>query len=183
MESINIYPSLEDVRHRILNAIVNLYRYDKELLEVNANERSITHKLAEHLQREFPQWNVDCEYNRLGRDVKKLNLNFGSIQPDDLEAKTVFPDIIVHHRGTQENLLAIEVKKAHAETNTNDREKLLAFAQDERYRYQFGLFLRLGPTGCTEIQFYVEGKDEQEEGELFRQLVQRHLEELGYVRK
>ena len=180
MESINIYPSLEDVRHRILNAIVNLYRYDKELLEVNANERSITHKLAEHLQREFPQWNVDCEYNRLGRDVKKLNLNFGSIQPDDLEAKTVFPDIIVHHRGTQENLLVIEVKKANGKTNTNDREKLLAFVQDENFHYQFGLFLRLGPTGCTEIQFYVEGRNNMQEGAILHRLIQRNLKELGY---
>ncbi len=182
MENINIYPSLEDVRCRIISAIVNLYRYDRELIEINANERSITHKLAEHLQREFPHWHVDCEYNRLGRDIKKLNLNFDNIQADDLEAKTIFPDIIVHHRCTRDNLLVIEVKKADIETNTYDEEKLLAFGQDENYRYRFGLFLRLGSNGCKEVQFYIEGKNNREEGKLLHQLIQENLEVLGYGR-
>ena len=58
--------SLEDVKKRVIAAICALYRHDRELLAVDANERSITHKLAEHLQREFPEWHVDCEYNRVG---------------------------------------------------------------------------------------------------------------------
>ncbi len=57
----NIYPSFEEVLQKVTTAIINLYRSDQELLEVDANERSITHKLAEHIQKEFPEWNVDCE--------------------------------------------------------------------------------------------------------------------------
>ena len=59
-------PPPEDVKRRVIAAICALYRHDRELLDVDANERSITHKLAEHLQREFPEWHVDCEYNRVG---------------------------------------------------------------------------------------------------------------------
>jgi len=186
MQSINSYPSLADVQYRILNAIVNLYRYDRELFEVDANERSITHKLAEHLQREFPQWHVDCEYNRCGFNVKKLiEIHNNHYQSEinnfeDTEARSVFPDIIVHKRTTHLNLLVIEVKKDNNSDSTIDIEKLKAFGQDENYHYQFGLFLRLGPTGCTEIQFYIEGENIQEEGELLHQLIQDNLKELGY---
>lgn len=48
----------------------------------------------------FPKWNVDCEYNRVKYDFKKVN------------GKLVNPDIIVHHRNTFVNLLVVEVKKS-----------------------------------------------------------------------
>jgi hypothetical protein len=99
MERISDFPPMKDVRECVINAICGLYRHDPELLDVNANERSITHKLAEHLQREFPNWHVDCEYNRLGSDTKRLQIrSIGEPNVEDTEAKTVFPDIIVHHK-------------------------------------------------------------------------------------
>lgn len=79
---------------------------DAYLLYIDANERSLTHKLAEYLQIIFPDWNVDCEYNRDGHTVKAVD---GSV---------VFPDVIIHHRGTSENLVVIEAKK---DTTNNAR--------------------------------------------------------------
>ena len=46
MEKSNCLMPLEDIKERVLSAIVDLYRYDGDLLDGNANERSITHKLA-----------------------------------------------------------------------------------------------------------------------------------------
>ncbi len=46
MEKSNCLMLLEDMKERVLSAIVDLYRYDGDLLDGNANERSITHKLA-----------------------------------------------------------------------------------------------------------------------------------------
>jgi hypothetical protein len=40
-----------------------------------------------------------------------------SIEANDTAAITVFPDIIVHHRGLEDNLLVIEMKKT---INTKD---------------------------------------------------------------
>ena len=48
-------------------ALSELIERDSFLFEADANERSITHKLAEYLQAQFQDWNVDCEYNRNGR--------------------------------------------------------------------------------------------------------------------
>jgi len=98
------------VKQKIIRAYRKLLRHDFYLLQVAANERSITHKFAEYLQREFPSYNVDCEYNRIGNDTKKLDGLLSELKKvfseskkevplDDEDATTVFPDIIVHHRG------------------------------------------------------------------------------------
>lgn len=168
---------MEDVKQCVIAAVVSLYRHDRELLEINANERSITHKLAEYLQREFPNWNVDCEYNRRGREIKRLSFEFGEeIKPDDIEAKTIFPDIIVHQRGAQLNLLIVEVKKNRGMQTTRDKEKLEAFGRDPAYGYKYGLFLCLGSKGCTEVLVYKNSKIETD----LATEVQKRLKELGY---
>ena len=104
---------LATVERLILDAAAELLTQDRHLLECDANERSITHKFAEHLQRRFPDWHVDCEYDRDGHDVKRLTLaGRFNIKCDDVSATTVYPDIIIHSRGTCENLAVIEVKKS-----------------------------------------------------------------------
>jgi hypothetical protein len=170
------YPPAEDVKQRLITAVCMLYRHDRDLLGVNANERSITHKLAEHLQREFPNWHVDCEYNRRRDAIKRLQISFEEISADDIEAKTVFPDIIVHRRRTEQNLLVLEVKKDNGRENTQDIKKLQAFTTVPKYQYQYGLFLRLGTTGATIFQLYqLGGRQYDWTGDLTQA-----LQELGY---
>lgn len=140
--------SQKDVEQRVRRAIDRLTLCDAELLRIDCNERSITHRLAIYLQDEFEGWNVDCEYNRDYHSpdyVKRLLIDSNALQAsltiDDTNAKTVYPDIIVHHRGTSDNLLVIEVKKSrNQETDRRDKQKLQAFKEDLHYRY--ALFLR-----------------------------------------
>ncbi len=62
----------EDVKARLTEAMRDFLREDHELLSVNASERSMTHKLAEHLQEKFgDKWHVDCEYNRRESEIKR----------------------------------------------------------------------------------------------------------------
>lgn len=140
----------KDKIERIIKiCLLKLRKQDKDLLDINVNERTITHKLAEYLQEHFPEFNVDCEYNRFERKdidnmVKKLDLPTDNISWDDTEAKTVFPDIIVHKRRSPEkNILVIEVKKSlHNISGDLDRNKLIAFTKDP-YNYDIGLFLKI----------------------------------------
>jgi hypothetical protein len=152
----------EEVKRRIIAAICDLYVHDHDLLDMDANERSITHKLAEHLQREFarPEWTVDCEYNRVGSDdnTKTLQLRFDPIRPEDKEAKTVFPDIIVHRRRSTDNLIVIEVKKVGGPEDTKDVEKLKQFTSPGKYEYKHGVLLKLGPSGVAELKVYRGGR-------------------------
>lgn len=133
---------LADAENRIREAIDLLLKHDSYLLTCDLNERSITHKFAEHLQRGFPEWHVDCEYNRDHHDPKRLDLPpRHDISSDDLHAKTVFPDIIIHHRDTDDNFVVIEVKKSsNPEGDEWDLRKLRAFK--EQLGYQIAMFVR-----------------------------------------
>ena len=102
---------LAGIQEKVRNALLRLYREDAELMELDANERSVTHWLATYIQEEFPDWNVDCEYNRKGKLPKKLRDSKERVSVDDTNARTVYPDIIVHRREQPENLLVVESKK------------------------------------------------------------------------
>ena len=117
---------------------------DRYLLENDLNECSINHKLAYHLQDHFPDWDVDCEYNKNAIKIKELDLPKDKVDWNDTEAKSVFPDVIVHKRGGEgPNLLVIEVKKS---TNRSDRKhdynKLKAYG--DTLKYSCALFLEIG---------------------------------------
>lgn len=130
--------NFEEVKKHVNKALKQLLEKDIFLLQNNLNERTISHKLAEYLQDEFPDWNVDCEYNRKFEKIKKLHPE--TIKSDDTDAKTVYPDIIIHHRNTDDNLLIIEIKKNASESDKqNDVDKITGFI--EEYKYSYGLFI------------------------------------------
>lgn len=57
----------------IIRTLKKFLKKDSYLSDVDANERSQTHKIAEYLQQILPGYNVDCEYNRKLRQEKTLN--------------------------------------------------------------------------------------------------------------
>jgi len=147
----------------VCSAVRTLISKDEGLLAIGANERSLTHRLAIYLEREIQSsqkthedWIVDCEYNRLLDRVKTLNLPIPKTNGADLDAKTVYPDIIVHRRLENlpdSNLLVIEAKKGTP--STLDKEKLEAFVSlKDVYKYQHGLFLGFNRSSLFEVILY-----------------------------
>lgn len=140
------HPDELEIQQKVQKALECLLIHDRYLLENNVNERSISHKPACYLQIEFGRdWDVDCEYNRDHDITKELQARPKLIGDNDTTAKTVFPDIIVHHRGKEDNLLVIEMKKTISiqESSRNfDLHKLQAF-QGERFHYCHTLYLQL----------------------------------------
>jgi hypothetical protein len=53
-----------EVRDKIIRAYRMLLSRDSYLLVADVNERSI-HRLAMYIQEEFPEYDIDCEYNRM----------------------------------------------------------------------------------------------------------------------
>lgn len=124
------------------NAIAQLLRADSDIMIMDINERTISHRLANYLEPLFSGWNIDCEYNRNHDDPKRLNIRRRNIKSDDTEATTVFPDIIIHRRGTDENLVVIEMKKTTStESDAYDLSKLDAFKN--QLGYQFAIFIKV----------------------------------------
>ena len=136
----------QDPGAALINAIDKLLSEDRYLFTCDANERSLTHRLACYLQCEFADWHVDCEYNRDINSSDEIHFQKRlvslALKPDsdDTEGKTVFPDIIVHKRGTASNHLVIEVKKSNSSVPRKvDLDKLQAYKTD--LGYSFALFL------------------------------------------
>ena len=129
------------IAKRVSAAVISLLQYDAYLFECNLNERSITHRLAVHLAPQFPNWHIDCEYNRDEFDAKTLHAFEQKGESNETNGSRVFPDIVIHHRGKCENLLVIEVKKSTSNrTDENDLAKLRALRQELKYSH--ALFLR-----------------------------------------
>lgn len=123
------------------SAIETFVASEQELFAVDVNERSLSARLAQHLQHRFPEWQVDCEYNRLGEGIKRLPRPEGT-STDDRQGRTIYPDIIVHRRGERSNLLVIEVKKHDNDDTERDVEKLTGLtSSDGEYTYRCGIHL------------------------------------------
>ncbi len=96
---------------KVAAALREFYAREAFLFEHDLGERTLTHRLAVHLERQFADFEVDCDFDRLG--PRTLKLPRGSIvSTDDHLGKSVYPDIVVHQRSVPNNLLAIEVRRA-----------------------------------------------------------------------
>lgn len=140
-----------EIKEKLERAVAALMQSDVDLLRRDVNERSITHWLAIHLMPLFPDHDVDCEYNRDVHGGKTIDdfrdVLLGRLSPEewptDTDARTVYPDIIVHRRGTNdENLLVVEVKKGIGNAEVEE-VKLLGFMTNDRLHYPFAAALEL----------------------------------------
>ena len=96
--------------NKVVTALQEFYARETFLLDKDLGERTLTHRLAVHCEKQFSGWDVDCDFNRLGE--RTLRLPHGTIvSTDDHLGKSVYPDIVVHQREIPNNLLAIEVRK------------------------------------------------------------------------
>jgi len=128
----------QEVERRVSEALRAFQTEDLYLLEHNLSERCIASRMAHHLQRYFPEYSVDVEYNRSGDSPKRLGLPDGCANSvDDNGCALVVPDIIVHRRGPNgRNLLGIEVKKAGDPRGTDcDRNRIQALRATLKYCY------------------------------------------------
>jgi hypothetical protein len=131
--------------NKVVAALGEFYARETFLLEKDLGERTLTHRLAVHLEKHFSGWAVDCDYNRLGERI--LRLPHGTIvSTDDSIGKSVYPDIVVHQREIPNNLLAIEVRKAaNHQPPEHDRHKLRALTDPHLwFAYWIGVYLVLG---------------------------------------
>lgn len=152
------------------------------LIARRVSERSIAHRLAIHLEREYVGLHVDCEYNRNHESPKtvmvfrehlppkKLREFVGKImESEDIDEQTAeavmhfrispYPDIVIHKRNTNsKNTVVIEVKYLNDERGDEgreyDRAKLKAFTDPKQtYKYRVGVFLEIAP-GAANLEVY-----------------------------
>lgn len=130
----------EEVQQAVISALERVIEEDTDLLRFDVNERSITHCLGMYLQEAVSNpWDVDVEYNRIGEDDDVTKRLPEEMLQDESQG-TVYPDVIIHQRGSEEdNLLVIEAKKS-GNSSDGDRQKIRAYLQ--HLDYDYGLFVR-----------------------------------------
>jgi len=131
--------------NKVITALTEFYGRETYLFANDLGERTLTHRLAVHLEKQFAGWEVDCDYDRLGE--RTLRLPHGTIvSTDDHLAKSIYPDIVVHQRKIPNNLLAIELRKAsNHQPPEHDQHKLRALTDPHLwFAYWIGLYLVLG---------------------------------------
>jgi hypothetical protein len=137
-------------------SIDQLIAEQRELLAVNVTERNLSHHLANYIAQRLPPndgLSVDVEYNRHGANPKRLLLPQRQALDRELRAATVFPDIIIHRRNSDEcNLLVLEMKKPNEELGYDDL-KLRQFRKELGYLHTAHVVL-----GCID-------------GEVFRKVI------------
>jgi hypothetical protein len=143
---------------KVVLALGDFYARETHLLEKDLGERTLTHRLAVALERQFPEWNVDCDYNRLGERVWRLP-KASIVSTDDELGKSIYPDVVVHQRSIPENLLAIEVRKAsNHQPPEHDRHKLRGLTDPHLwFAYRIGVLLTLGSNQVILSEVYVGG--------------------------
>ena len=154
---------------KVVTALSEFYARETFLFEHDLGERTLTHRLAVHLERQFPGWDVDCDYDRLGE--RTLRLPHGTIvSTDDHLAKSIYPDIVVHQREIPNNLLAIEVRKAsNHQPPEHDQQKLRALTDPNLwFAYWIGVYLVLGKRSAVS-EVYVSGVLDQSLSRWFAQ--------------
>jgi|688.fasta_scaffold00232_34 hypothetical protein len=111
---------------------------DRHLLDNNLSERCITHKLGEHYQNIFPDWNVDCEYNRNLKEIKEW--------PTPEEMLEMFSNILRENNNifSEFNIinekLSITVSKEEIDnliTQLRDRKNIKEYPELDLYLFQY----------------------------------------------
>ena len=153
---------MQTVLNKVIAALHAFYATEGFLLEKEAGERALAHRLAVHVEKQFPGWEIDCEYDRLGD--RTLRLPRGTIvSTDDHLAKSIYPDIVVHQRAIPNNLLAVEVRKsANHQPLDHDQHKLRALTDPHLwFAYWIGVLLTLDRRRVAMSEVYTGGALDQ----------------------
>lgn len=123
----------ELLRKLIEKSLEELYSNDADLIIRRVAERDIVYRFAHYFENnmsktDLVRYNVDCEYNRDGYGIKQIN------------GSCIYPDFIIHKRGTNEdNLLVIEFKTWWNPDNSSDIEKIKCMMHPEIvFQYKYG---------------------------------------------
>lgn len=137
-------------------AIKEFYAKDEYLIQERVNERTCVARIAHYLQNMLDKdeaWRdlkADCEYNR--QVSEEESANNCACEEEKYEMETIYPDLIIHHRGyNDKNLLVVEFKHACNDSEKNrkkDIDKMKDMINDPQKHYKMGVY------ACLDRQRY-----------------------------
>ena len=167
-----------ELMHIFEKAKEKFLKDEKEIIRIDINERTLSARLMFHLQilllenesykETYKPYSVDCEYNRMNEYKIKALKRYENFEIDDNSDKIrkIFPDIILHKRKEEDNLIVIEMKKStsnNIDCKEKDRERLKIMTNlndPNNFNYTLGVYFEVDTTGNNNhiIEFFVNGK-------------------------
>ena len=131
--------------NKVVAALAEFYARETFLFEKDLGERTLTHRLAVHLEKQFPGWEVDCDYDRLGE--RTLRLPHGTIVSTDDHLGEI--DLSRHRRAPARDPQQPARDRGRKATNhqppEHDQHKLHALTDPHLwFAYWIGVYLVLG---------------------------------------
>lgn len=162
------------IKDILIPALQRLYNIDYDNIKNGVSERNICARLSHHMEnimREYDSMNteyifsnyyVDVEYNRMG------NGNLKKYENTEHRPKYMVSDLLIHSRGPERNLLAVEMKrKSNKKKIKEDKERLISIVSSSTlyspldcvYDTLVGVFIEFSPKQI-EIDMFenIEGK-------------------------
>lgn len=150
-------PIVTNALQRLAEAIADLFR-NEHLRYAAPGERAVVAELYVRVREQFPEYQVNNEYDRRERAVKDL---FYPDAAGDMDEADIVPDLIVHRVGMQDhNLLVVEAKRHTNRDFAKDIWKLCGMTDlAGRYAYAVGVHLVLNvPAGSlVRADVYING--------------------------
>lgn len=162
----------EYVLFLLKQAICSFYEHDHKLLEMAAHERACVSRVAIYLQQllnkepDAKNLCVDCDYGSMttdtGEEFKKYMDANGAYGGGDGQYGRIFPDLIIHERGKQDNNLLVAEFKGywHRHPWNEDKTKLECLTADAPsenlkpyFKYELGVFVALGRQQAYFVDF------------------------------
>jgi hypothetical protein len=134
----------QEIRANIERALEIFCRTEPELIADEAHEQTIAARLMLHLQHLLPEWHVDVEFTRQGRDREPKRDEEGNLRK---------PDIIIHRRGSDGPNLALVLVKCewNQQNREADRRHARSLKRAHGYQIAFVLELKSNDWELTEI--------------------------------
>lgn len=166
---------IKNIKINLEKAIKEFKEKDNYLIENNASERAMAHRIAVYLEKYFIDYDVDCEYNiniDNSKGLKKIMLLEDELEIYKASRKNkendefnIYPDIIVHKRGTNsKNILVIEMKKKNSRSVDNEYDYLKLKKLTEKFEGRDNLVYILGAhlkivDNLIEIKYFKDGEE------------------------
>lgn len=145
----------------IEHSLNKMYVTEEFILKNDINERCLVTVFRDYLLKEesFNGYSVDTEYNRKGDATKNMLVLFNKYKENLQDSmpltltqynalckngwlnKLINPDLIIHERGEQKNLIVFEFKKSTSTCDTRFDDIKLKYFKNS-YGYKFAFFIQ-----------------------------------------
>ena len=148
--------SKEQISKIIASAISALQAKQPMLFQPDDDiaERTVSSAISAYFNPAFPEYEVNCEYNRMTDEYGTQIPKRIHRDPNAENQSSVYPDIIVHQQSNGENnLLVVEIKMQWKNgKKEDDYNKLTGYKKE--LNYAFAIYLELGQNGIVEMRWF-----------------------------